>query len=49
MPYLRVSATNHYSNTFTLNDVKYHDLINEFNSSFCIERQWFFHINMDRA
>ncbi|CAF3283472.1 unnamed protein product [Rotaria sp. Silwood2] len=41
MPYLRIFDINHeYS--IEKNDLTYHDIINQFNSSFWIENKWFF-------
>ncbi|CAF1261763.1 unnamed protein product [Rotaria sordida] len=41
MPYLRIFDINHeYS--IGKNDLTYHDIINQFNSSFWIENKWFF-------
>ncbi|CAF5084069.1 unnamed protein product [Rotaria sp. Silwood1] len=41
MPYLRIFDINH-RNCMENNNLTYHDLINQFNSSFWIKKNWFF-------
>jgi hypothetical protein len=41
MPNLRIFDINHEGSQ-QINQVTYHDLINQFNSSFYIEKKWFF-------
>ncbi|CAF1424667.1 unnamed protein product [Rotaria sordida] len=50
MPYLRIFDINHEGSVKT-NTLTYHDIINEFNSSFWIKNRWFFthqHISKDQ-
>jgi hypothetical protein len=42
MPNLRIFDINHHDSVLDNNPLTYHDLINQFNSSFWIEKQWFF-------